>query len=85
MSNIQNYSYFTKEDVENIKDVISLHCHWNDKVMNKVEDFFSFMEIPEGQVVEIQSTLVPIEKPAAMLGEAFYILGQQLAKQNKKS
>ena len=47
--------------------------------MNKVEDFFSFMDIPEGQVVEIQSTLVPIEKPAAMLGEAFYILGQQLA------
>ena len=53
--------------------------------MNKVKDFFSFMEIPEGQVVEIQSMLVPIEKPAAMLGEAFYILGQQLAKQNKKS
>ena len=78
MSNIQHYSYFTKEDVEHIKDVISLHCHWNDKVMNKVEDFFSFLEIPEGQVVEIQSTLVPIEKPAQMLGEAMYILGQQL-------
>lgn len=79
MSNIQHYSYFTKEDVDHIKDVISLHCHWNDKVMNKVEDFFSFLEIPEGQVVEIQSTLVPIEKPARMLVEAFQLLGQQLS------
>ena len=78
MSNEHHYSYFTKEDVDHIKDVISLHCHWSDKVMNKVEDFFNFIEIPEGQVVEIQSTLVPVEKPAGMLAEAFYILGQQI-------
>lgn len=79
MSNIQHYSYFTKEDVDHIKDVISLHCHWSDKVMNKVEDFFTFLDIPEGQVVEIQSTLVPVEKPAGMLVEAFQLLGQQLS------
>lgn len=27
------------EDVKHIKDVISLHCSYDDKVMNRLEDF----------------------------------------------
>ena len=55
MTNCIKHFFFTKEEVDHIRDQISLHCHWNDKVMNKLDDLFQYMEFPEDYLLQVDA------------------------------
>ncbi len=56
-------TYFTKEEVEHIKQNIFAYCHWSDKVMNRFEDLFNQLEFPDDCVLELRGELISIKPP----------------------
>ncbi len=51
-------TYFTKTEVEHIKQNIFAHCHWSDTVMNRFEDFFEYLDFPDESVLELRGELI---------------------------
>lgn len=45
--------YFTKDEVEYIRNQIALKFDWTDKVMNKLDDFFDYFAFPENSDLQI--------------------------------
>lgn len=60
---VMNITFFTKEDVEYLRDKLFIHCHWNDKLMNKFEDLFNLFDFTEDTVLEVRSTVLSTKAP----------------------
>ena len=60
---ISMITYFTKDEVEHIKQNIFAHCHWSDTVMNRFEDFFEYLDFPDECVLELRGELTSIKPP----------------------
>ena len=56
-------TYFTKDEVEHIKQNIFAHCHWSDTVMNRFEDFFEYLDFPDNCVLELHGELISTKPP----------------------
>lgn len=63
-----------KEDVAHIRDQIALHCHWSDKVMNRLDDFLAYLDFEENTVLQIDGNIISTEPPQL----------KQIMKQRKK-
>ena len=66
--------FFSKEDVEHIRKQISLHCHWSDKVMNHLDDFFAYLDFEENTILQMEGNIISTEPPQQ----------KQIMKQRKK-
>ncbi len=55
--------FLRKEDVEHIRHQISLHCHWSDKVMNRLDDFFAYLDFDENSILHVEGNIVSTEPP----------------------
>ncbi len=62
MSSI-NITYFTKEEVEQIKSKIFAYCSWDDTLMNRFENLFNQLYFPDDCVLEIRSELLSTKPP----------------------
>ena len=55
----------SQEDVKHIKEVISLHCNYDDKVMNRLEDFLDTFkyDLDAMHRIQIDGSVLSIEEP----------------------
>ena len=60
-------TFFTKEEVDYIKETVFNHCGWNDKVMNKFEDLFNQLNFTEDTVLELRGTVLSTKAPSLEL------------------
>ncbi|BDC93350.1 hypothetical protein [Treponema bryantii] len=58
MGNKQTIVLFTKEEVEELKSKVFAYCHWNDTLMNRFEDLFTFLDFPDDGALELRSTIL---------------------------
>lgn len=59
----QTVMILTKDDVTHIREQISLHCHWSDKVMNHLDDFFALLDFEENTVLQVSGKIISTEPP----------------------
>lgn len=59
----ETITFFTKKEVEHIKQRVFAYCHWSDTVMNKFEDMFEYLDFPEDFVLELRGTLRSTKLP----------------------
>lgn len=55
----------SQEDVKHIKEVISLHCNYDDKVMNRLEDFLDTFkyDLDAMHLIQIDGSVLSTEQP----------------------
>ena len=55
----------SQEDVKHIKDVIALHCSYDDKVMNRLEDFLDNFkyDLDVMHRIQIDGSVLSTEEP----------------------
>ncbi len=50
----ENHIFFSKQEVEHIKNTIEMNCNFDDKIMNKFNDLFStFFLVNEKDYLEL--------------------------------
>ena len=55
----------SQEDVKHIKEVIALHCSYDDKVMNRLEDFLDTFkyDLDAMHRIQIDGSVLSTEQP----------------------
>ena len=57
------YISFTKEEVDYIRNFISIHADWKDKVINRLYDIFAYLKFPEDYIFTIETYGTCIKEP----------------------
>jgi len=63
MVNKHTYISFTKEEVDHIRQFISLHGDWQDKIINHLDDIFAYIDFPEDHILTIEAYGACIKEP----------------------
>ncbi|MCR4939298.1 MAG: hypothetical protein K5930_04210 [Treponemataceae bacterium] len=58
-----NITFFTKEEVKQIKERIFAYCTWDDTIMNRFEDLFTKWNFPDDCVLEMRSEVKSTKPP----------------------
>ena len=63
MVNKHMYISFTKEEVDHIRNFIALHGDWQDKVINHLDDIFTYTDFPEDYILTVEAYGTCVKEP----------------------